>query len=141
MHEYDDRDRTERLNEIIAYTKRDLSRRDDQEGAVHIHYHEAARPEPPPPPAPDIATKYAGHFMLLLGGCVILALIAVIAAILIPMIMGMLISLAICVGAFAVSAVAVAAAVKSLGSSNESGKINREAMKDLRDSRRKGRRR
>jgi hypothetical protein len=140
MHERSDRDRPT-LAEIIAYTKEDLATRDEQSGAVHIHIHEAERPEPPPPPEPDIATKYAGHFVLLLGGCVILAIIGVIAAILVPMIMGMLVSLAICAGAFAIFAIAVAAAVKSLGATSESHKINREVVSDLRASRRKGKRR
>lgn len=139
MHEYDDQDRKTRLSEIVEYTKRDLARRDDASGAVHIHYHEAARPEPPPAPAPDIATKYAGHFVLLLGGCVILGIMAVIAAILVPMIMGILISVAVCAGGMAVLALAVAAAVKSLGSSNDAAKINREVINDLRRSRRKKR--
>lgn len=146
MHEYDDQDRKARLADIVEYTKRDMreQRQHDHEidqQVVHIHYHEAERPAPPPPPPQDLATKYAGHFMLLLGGCIILAIIGVIAAILVPMIMGMLISLAICAGAVAVLALAVAATVKSLGSSNEASKINRETVRDLRDSRRKGRRR
>lgn len=149
MHEYDDQDRktrADRLNEIVAYTRDELARRDAErdtagpQPTVVIHYHEAERPAPPPPPPQDLATKYAGHFMLLLGGCIILAIIGVIAAILVPMIMGMLISLAICAGAVAVLALAVAAAIKSLGSSNEASKINRETVRDLRDSRRKRRR-
>lgn len=141
MHEHADLDRSTRLAEIVEYTRKDLSTRlpqDDQQ-VIHVHYHEAERPPPPPPPEIDIASKYAGHFVLLLGGCVILALIGVIAAILVPMIMGMLITLAICVGAFAIFAVAVAAAIKSLGSSNEAHKINREVVEDLRASRRKRR--
>ena len=142
MHDqYDGRSRSERLAEIVEYTRRDLSRRDAVDGAVHIHYHEAARPEPPPPPAPDIATKYAGHFVLLLGGCLILSLITIAMAVLIPMIIGMLMSLAITAGMCAVSIIAVVVAIRSLRQSGAEQEINREVVQDLRDARPKRKRR
>jgi hypothetical protein len=142
MHDSQDRDRTARLAEIVEYTRQNRARQDGSDGAVHIHYHEAERPQPPPPPEMDIASKYAGHFVLLLGGCVILTIIGVIAALILPMIAAMLTVIAIMVIAVAVGAVAVVAAVRSLRQSGAEQEITQEALQDLRDSRpkRKGQR-
>jgi len=135
----DQTERTEKLAEIVAYTRRDLAQRDaaGPQPTIVINYHEAERPAPPPPPPQDIASKYAGHFVLLLGACVILGILGVVAAYLLPLIMGMLATLAIFAGAVAVLAIAVAAAIKSLGQTSESHKINREVVEDLRRSRRR----
>jgi len=113
----DQTERTEKLAEIVAYTRRDLAQRDaaGPQPTIVINYHEAERPAPPPPPPQDIASKYAGHFVLLLGACVILGILGVVAAF----------------------AIAVAAAIKSLGQTSESHKINREVVEDLRRSRRR----
>jgi membrane protein implicated in regulation of membrane protease activity len=55
----------------------------------------------------DIASKYAGHFVLLLGGVVILAAVTVVLVMLAQVLMVMMITLAVC-------SVAVAAAVGKL---------------------------
>lgn len=108
----DDR-QEKRLAEITEYTRADLVRRDREQlvpgtsQQINIHHHYAPPPAPAPVPQMDIASRYAGHFVLLLGGCVILAIVAIVFVMIAQALMIAGISLAVC-------AVAVAAAVRSL---------------------------
>lgn len=116
-----DEQQEKRLAEITEYTRADLARRDREELAasgqhVHIHHHYALPPAPEPPPPMDIASRYAGHFVLLLGGMIILGGIAVVFVMIAQALMIAMICIAVC-------SIAVAAAVASLRSSGTDRKI------------------
>jgi hypothetical protein len=124
-----DEQRQERLAELVEYTRTDLARRDREivtgDGQhIHIHHHYAA-PEPVTPSAPermDIASRYAGHFVLLLGGMIVLAGVAVVFAMIAQALMVAMISTAVC-------AIAAAAAVRSMRASDTDHKIIKERLK------------
>lgn len=104
-------ERQARLNGIAEYYRSNPPATTDHGQHVHIHHHYAPAPVPSGPvdqnPGQSVLDRYAPYFVLLLGGCVILAIAAVIAAIIIPMIVTLLISVAVCIGAVAVLALAV----------------------------------
>jgi hypothetical protein len=100
----------ERLAELVEYTRHDLARRDAAADVapgsgqhVHIHHHYAPAREAAPVPEMDIASRYAGHFVLLLGGVVILAAVTVVLVMLAQVFMVMMTSLAVCCVAVAAS--------------------------------------
>lgn len=115
-----------RLAELTEYTRADLARRDGEvvagEGRhVHIHHHYP----PPAAPAPvremDIASKYAGHFVLAVWGMIALAGVAVVFVMIAQALMMGMISMA-------VAAVAVAVAVRSLRGSKADSKIMEQRL-------------
>lgn len=112
-------------SDVIAMIKQEIADRQMPEGTeikFEIHYH-AAAPSPahaPPetqrdPMAP--AARLAPYFVILLGGAIILAIIAVITIILVPAIMALATTLAIIACGIAIMFVAVAASVRSLRTS------------------------
>jgi hypothetical protein len=97
-----------RLAEIVEYTRHDLARRDAAADVVpggaqhvHIHHHYAPPPAPVPVPEMDIASRYAGHFVLAVWAMIAMAGVAVVFVMIAQALMIAMISLAICALAFA----------------------------------------
>lgn len=117
-----------RLAELTEYTRIDLARRDREQlmtpGAsqqVHIHHHYPPPAAPAPVPQMDIASRYAGHFVLLLGGMIVLAGVAVVFVMIAQALMVAAVSLAVC-------AVAGAAAVHSLRMSKTDADLMKQRL-------------
>lgn len=107
--------------EITRGIRNDLVRQGADPQKIEIHYHAAPSQAPAPvtptadPMAP--AARLAPYFVILLGGAIILALVAVITIVLVPAIMALATTVAIIMCGFAITVVAVAAAVRSLRTS------------------------
>lgn len=106
-------------SEVIAYLKKDLAEREVPEGAkIEFHYHApspAHVPETRPAPDPMApAAKLAPYFVILLGGAIILAIIAVITIMLVPAIMALATTIMVFMIGFAFVAIALAASIRSL---------------------------
>lgn len=113
--------RRETPSEIIAALKGEIESRRISGAEIHIHYHAGAPAAPPPTcahaHAPNAADKAIPYFVILLGGCIVLALIAVITIMLVPAIMALTTMITGFLIAFAVAASAAAASVRSLRTS------------------------
>lgn len=111
-----------RLAELVEYTKTDLAQREPDSGQhVHIHHHYPA-PETAPVKEMDIASKYAGHFVLLLGGMIVMAGVTVVFVMIAQALMIAMISTAVC-------AMAMAGAMKSMRDSATDSKIMKQRLK------------
>lgn len=118
-----------RMNEITTYLQKDIAVRDGtgQAGAVHVHYHAAPVVIDPRPvdqnPGQSMLEKYVPYFIVLLGGVVIFACLAVVLIMIAPVLMGLM---AMAVGiliAVAVSAIAVSAAIRGMRVSDTDQKM------------------
>lgn len=135
-----DKDRKDRLAEIVEYTRNDLAVRDAAElavtsadGSQHIHIHHHYPPAPAPvvhDTRPDVMARAFPYMMVIMGWLVIGFVIAVVLLMLTPSIMaivgsmaGLLMALAIGFCAMAVCAVAVGASVRALRSSRTDRQI------------------
>jgi len=109
-------ERRQRLGELTEYLRTQPLTNTDQGQHVHIHYHQAPASTAPVDqnPGQSVLDKYTPYFILLLAGCVILAIVAVIAVILLPMVVTMLIAVAVCLGAVAVLALAVSGSLRNM---------------------------
>jgi len=109
--------RTITASEVIAEMKANAIMRGADPSKIEIHYHAGPPAAPPAPPAADPmapAARLAPYFLILLGGAIILAIIAVITLLLVPVLMTFATMIAIMMGSFAVCMIAVAASVRSL---------------------------
>jgi hypothetical protein len=114
--------RYETPSDVVAYLKREMAQREIPEGTkIEFHYH--AAPAQAPAQAPDTrpagdpmapAARLAPYFVILLGGAIILAMIAVITIMLVPAIMALATSIMVFMIGFAFVAVALAASIRSL---------------------------
>jgi hypothetical protein len=111
-----------RLAELVEYTKTDLAEREPDTGQhVHIHHHYPPATPPAPVGQMDIASKYAGHFVLLLGGMIVMAGVTVVFVMVAQALMIAMISTAVC-------AMAMAGAMKSMRDSATDSKIMKQRL-------------
>jgi hypothetical protein len=107
-----------RLAEITDYLSAELARADGAAPGIHVHYHAApAAPAPAPAEVPAgerMLARLAPYYVLMLGGCIVLAIIGVIAVLLVPAMIALATDIAMIMGGFAVACIAVAASVRSL---------------------------
>lgn len=127
----------DRLRELVEYTRRDLAQRQTAGtaptgGDVHIHYHAPAPVEVKRSPGQETLDRYVPYFFVLLGGCVIMGGLAVIAVMLTPVLVAILggvtalvIAAAAAVGAVAVLMIGGSAAIKALRETPEPAKKGR----------------
>jgi hypothetical protein len=123
--------RYETSDDVVAYLRREIAEREIPEGTkIEFHYHAPAQAPaaPPAPPTADPmapAARLAPYFVILLGGVIILAIIAVITIMLVPAIMALATTLAIIACGVAIMFVAVAASIRSLRYSKHDAKRSR----------------
>jgi hypothetical protein len=116
-----------RMGEITEYLNRELAAPDGRAPAVHVHYHAAPQPPAAPPaeqsPGQEALDRAVPYFVMLLGGVVILACVAVIAVMLVPALISLAVTCAIVMGGFALVSLSIAAAVRSLRQSRAESKV------------------
>jgi hypothetical protein len=127
---YEIEPRNETPEDLVAYLKKDLAERGIPEGTtkIELHYHAAAPAAPAAPPAADPmapAARLAPYFVILLGGVIILAIIAVITIMLVPAIMALATTLAIIACGIAIMFVATAVSIRSLRYSKRDVQMSR----------------
>jgi hypothetical protein len=136
-------DDRQRMNEITRYLQKDIAVRDGtgQTGTVHVHYHAAPVVIDPQPvdqnPGQSVLEKYVPYFIVLLGGVVIFACLAIVLIMIAPVLMGLM---AMAVGilvAVAVSAIAVSAAVRGMRISDTDHKMFDQRIQATRPPKRK----
>jgi hypothetical protein len=115
-----------RLAELVEYTRYDMAERDWAQPNVNKieihHHHYPPAVAPVPVPEMDIASRYAGHFVLAVWAMIALAGVAVVFVMIAQALMIAMISLAICCLAFA-------AMVRSLRQSGTDHKIMKQRLK------------
>lgn len=126
----------DRLNELVAYTRRDLAARGVVPGdgsEIHVHYHAPAPvAEQKRSSGDELLSRATPYFVLLLGGCIVLAVLAVALLMLTPVlmaIMGGMVSLVIAaaaaLGAVAVLMIGGSAAIRNLRETHPPAKRRR----------------
>lgn len=131
-NELEAREREARLRGIEKYYRANPpAPTTDQGKEVHYHFHQAPVDTAPVDqnPGQSVLDRYTPYFILLLGGVVILAIVAVIAVVLLPMIVTVLIALAVCIGAVAVLAIAVGGSLGHLNKQKMDQRTLRKALK------------
>lgn len=108
-------------SEIIAGLKGEIEARRVSGAEIHIHYHAGGSTAPAPTcthdHAPNPADKAIPYFVILLGGCIVLAIIGVVVILLVPAIMALATTIMVFMIGFAVVMIALAASVRSLRTS------------------------
>lgn len=125
----------DRMNDLAEYVRGEVAARggDGPVPKIELHYHAAPvviDPTPVDPNAGDaLLRKYTPYFVVMIGGVIVLASVAVIAVMLVPVLMSMVVMIAVVMLGFAVASAAVAATVKSLRQSASDRDVVRQAVK------------
>lgn len=112
----------ERTAEIARYLASEVEKRGA--GTVNFNFPQA------PPPAPVLAPqsvldKYTPYFIVMLMGCIILAIVAVVVVLLAPAIMALMTAVLGVMAGIVALVFAVAAAVKALGKADRDRKAKK----------------
>jgi hypothetical protein len=130
-----------RMAELAEYVRGEIVSRGGDLGQtkIEVHYHAAPvviDTKPVELNAGDaLLAKYTPYFVVLLGGVVVLACVGVITVLLLPALLTMVTMIAVVMGGFALSAVAVSASVRSLRQSAMDRDVVRQAVKSVRKRR------
>jgi hypothetical protein len=130
---------SKRMNEIMEYVQADVARRETvgaAGGEVHIHYHAAPVVIDPAPvnqnPGQSVLDKYTPYFLVLLGGTIILAIVALVLVLLAPVLMAIMATVVGSLLAVGVVAIAISGSLRNVKQASMDEKIVNAALKRTR---------